>query len=481
MELGQGLDMLAFSLKMLARETKKRVLISAGKPEDKERLLAAVCKLVAMGVELFATEGTHEFFQERGVPSTMLHKISERTEPNILSLLDKNRLDLVINILNDGVDYDAQADSRHIRALVIGNSIPLITDVDVVIQTVEAMEAKRGEQAAQTSVLDDSWNLRRVFEQRLLALGGAASHHHHLDKALLINPGNLRLGMADMQQKWALYDHLKATYTMESLVARMSRCLEILIAQGVTYCRTLVDADSTVQLLPIRAALEVRKLYAGRIILEIGVQPLQGVLNLEARKYFDDACAMADYIGGLPSKDRPTPEAHIEHLLRLARELNKPVDVHVDQENNPDENETEMLAVMTEQYGLGGRVNAIHSISVSAKQPRDQRRILDMLKDSGVGVIVCPSAGISMKSLPKDAPLHNSIAPVPAMLDAGITVSMGIDNMADLFMPLADGDLWFEARLLMEACRFYDLEAVAAMFCRRPACGLMRTNGTKKL
>jgi cytosine/creatinine deaminase len=31
----------------------------------------------------------------------------------------------------------------------------------------------------------------------------------------------------------------------------------------------------------------------------------------------------------------------------------------------------------------------------------------------------------------------------------------------DLFMPLVDGDLWFESRLLMEACRLYDIDRVA--------------------
>ena len=30
-------------------------------------------------------------------------------------------------------------------------------------------------------------------------------------------------------------------------------------------------------------------------------------------------------------------------------------------------------------------------------------------------------------------------------------------------MPLVDGDLWFESRLLMEACRFYDIDRVAKL------------------
>lgn len=59
------------------------------------------------------------------------------------------------------------------------------------------------------------------------------------------------------------------------------------------------------------------------------------------------------------------------------------------------------------------------------------------------------------------APLHNSIAPVPKLLDAGVPVYLGVDNVYDLFMPLVDGDLWFECRLLMEACRFYDIDRVA--------------------
>ncbi|OGY26239.1 MAG: hypothetical protein A2Z24_01655 [Candidatus Woykebacteria bacterium RBG_16_44_10] len=82
-----------------------------------------------------------------------------------------------------------------------------------------------------------------------------------------------------------------------------------------------------------------------------------------------------------------------------------------------------------------------------------------------------------MKQLPKVAPLHNSIAPVPELLEAGVTVYLGVDNIYDLFMPFTDGDMWIEARMLMETCRFYDLDAVARLACRRPACGLAPQSG----
>jgi len=71
-----------------------------------------------------------------------------------------------------------------------------------------------------------------------------------------------------------------------------------------------------------------------------------------------------------------------------------------------------------------------------------------------------------MKMLPFQAPLHNAIAPVPELLGAGVNVGLGTDNIYDPFMPFADGDMWFELKLLMEANRFYDLNAVAKIASR---------------
>jgi cytosine/creatinine deaminase len=305
--------------------------------------------------------------------------------------------------------------------------------------------------------------MKEEFLRLVRENGGFASYHAHYDKAYLISPDNLRLSMVDMQKKWALYKHLKETYTKENLIERIGRGVQTMIDQGATHCRTLIDADSTIRTLGVEAALDVKKKFKSQIMFEIGVQPLQGVLDDESREQFEKACSMADVVGGLPSKDRPTPEKHLDIIMKIAREQNKRLDVHVDQENNPFENETEMLARKTIEHGLEGRVSAIHAISVSAKPAHEQDRIIRLLKDAGVSVICCPSAALSMKQLDMQSPLHNSIVPVPKLLDAGVSVYLGVDNVYDLFMPLVDGDLWFESRMLMEACRFYDIDRVAKL------------------
>ena len=469
-----GLDtveMLAFSLKLIGKKTRKNVLISAGKIADKDKMFPAIEKLAKLNVSIYATPGTYRYLTQKGIANHQLHKIADKREPNIKSFLKEDRLDLVINVLTGNNDYDEASDCNLIRTLAIENGIPLITDVDVAILTIEQLVKRDLEGFYKYKIADSGkkWDLQAEFMQMVANLGGFANYHAHFDKAYLISMENLRLGQVDMQKKWALYKHLKENYTYDDLVERIGRGVKKMIDQGATYCRTMVDADSTVKTLPVEAALEVKKRFKSEIHFEIGVQPLQGVLDEESRKYFIKACEMADLVGGLPSKDRPLPEKHIDILMSIAKDLNKKLDVHVDQENNPYENETEMLARKTIEHGLEGRVSAIHAISVSAKPVMEQDRIVKLLKDAGVSVICCPSAALSMKPLDMNGPLHNSIAPVPRLLDAGVPVYLGVDNVYDLFMPVVDGDMWFECRVLMEACRFYDIKKVAEIACDKSA------------
>jgi cytosine/creatinine deaminase len=470
-----SVEMLGFNLKLLGKKTKKTVLVSAGKITDKEKMFPALQKLSKLNVDLFATPGTYRFLKQKGIDNQEIHKIADRREPNIRTFLDENKLDLIINVLTGDNDYDESSDSKLIRSLAIENGIPLITDLDVAILSIDQLIKRDVEGFYQYKVADKArpWDMREEFLRLVRENGGFASYHAHYDKAYLISPDNLRLSMVDMQKKWALYKHLKETYTKENLVERIGRGVQMMVDQGATHCRTLIDADSTIRTLGVEAALEVRKKFKNQITFEIGVQPLQGVLDDDSREQFEKACSMADVVGGLPSKDRPTPEKHLDIIMKIAREQNKRLDVHVDQENNPFENETEMLARKTIEHGLEGRVSAVHAISVAAKPAHEQDRIVRLLKDAGVSVIVCPSAALSMKQLEMQGPLHNSIAPVQKLLDAGVSVYLGVDNVYDLFMPLVDGDLWFESRLLMEACRFYDIDRVAKLVTDKSGFGML--------
>ncbi len=465
-----SLELLAFNLKLLGPKTQKQVLISTGKIEDKKRVLPAIQRFQKLNVKFFATPGTFAFLSEHGVPATEIHKISEETQPNILTFLKDNKLDLVINVLTGDEGYDETSDVRLIRKLSIENGIPLITDPDVAIATLDQIiaDSEQGTYRYKLADASEPWNLKLHFLDMAESLGGFANHHAHFDKAYLITLDNLRMSQVDMQKKWELYKYLKENYTHDDLVERIGRGVQTMVDQGVTYCRTMVDADSTVGLLPVKAALEVKRRYADKIRFEIGVQPLQGVLDPASYEQYAEACSLADYCGGLPSRDRPQAEKHLDVILSLAKKLGKPVDVHVDQENNPLENETELLALKTIEHGMQGRVFGIHSISLGAKDEREQDRIIEKVVEADMGIVICPSAALSMKQLAMTAPLHNSIAPYPKLKAAGVKTYLGIDNVHDLFMPMVDGDIWTECRMLMELTRHYMIDDVVEWACAKP-------------
>ena len=302
--------------------------------------------------------------------------------------------------------------------------------------------------------------MKNFFLKKIREKGGFKCHHAHFDKAYLMNPERFLKSQASLQEKWLLYRKLKENYTQEDLIKRMSKCVDNLLEQGTTYIRTFVDADSIVEQKCIDAGLAVKEKYSDRVKIDLAIQPLEGLERIESRRNFVEACKKADIIGGLPDRDS-SHETHIDLLFDLAKTLNKPVDIHVGQNNRPDEKETELVLDKIEEHNLKQKVNLVHCISLSSHEESYIRKQAKRMVKNNVSVIVCPSAAISMKQDRRYlAPIHNSIAPVSILLNEGVDVKLGIDNIEDLFMPLVDGDLWFETRLLMEATRIYDYKKI---------------------
>jgi cytosine/adenosine deaminase-related metal-dependent hydrolase len=265
--------------------------------------------------------------------------------------------------------------------------------------------------------------------------------------------------MVDMEAKWHMSDDIKRNSTQEEIENRIRTALNLLVDQGCKLTCTFIDAYEAVGHKAIDAALKVKEEYKDKITFLIVTQPLGGLVSKEARDLYEAITAKADIAGGLPSKDRPKDEENLDILFSIAKNLNKPVHVHIDQENNPNEKDTEKLVQAAVKHGFEGRVVAVHAISTAAQPKEYRKELYKKMANIGMAVTCCPSAALSMRQLDQyNSNVHNSIANVPEMLEAGITVGLGIDNLADFYMPFVDGDMWTELRILMEACRFYDFD-----------------------
>lgn len=309
-------------------------------------------------------------------------------------------------------------------------------------------------------------NIKKYFLELVNSKGGFKVLHAHFDKSNVVTADILMQAQKEsMQQKWDTYNKIKANYTYEDIYSRSEACLHTMLKQNVTTVRTFADADENIGQMCIDALCELKEDYKDVIDLELAIQPIEGLSKSTNRKAFELACKKADLVGGLPSRD-PSPREHLLAIFEIASKLKLPVDVHVDQLNSPREKETQLLLDIKKEVNFTNSVNAIHSISLACHSEEYQKIIAKRLANENVGVIICPSAALSMKQLNFLTPTHNSIAPLKILLENNVDVAFGIDNIADLYMPLVDGDMWFECRLLMEATRCYNLELIAKLATR---------------
>ena len=281
-------------------------------------------------------------------------------------------------------------------------------------------------------------------------------HHLHIDKSRVVDKDILQKSLVHMQDKWKLMRDIKLNYTDNNLKERMFITTNNLVKQGCKYMRTFIDVDKIVGLRPLELSLELKDYWRNRDVdLQIGTQPLEGLETKKDIELFSKASEMVDFIGCLPSRDKD-PRKHLDIVFSKANELDKDVEAHLDQCNYPTEKETELFCDYVEKYNYQGRSRAIHCISLACHPIEYQTKIAKKLKKLDIGVIVCPSAAISMTQDNKQvSPIHNSIAPVSVLLENGVDIGLGIDIIQDIFMPFCDGNFEFELRLLAESQRIY--------------------------
>lgn len=321
--------------------------------------------------------------------------------------------------------------------------------------------------------MPEPWNLKQQFLDTVKTNGGFVNCHGHFDKAFYITKKGLDKSMVDMEQKWLMSDDIKKNSSQEQIEQRIGTALNLLIAQGCKLTSTFIDAYDAVGHKAIDAANKAKEEYKDKITLLTVTQPLGGLVDKKARKLYEEITAKADFAGGLPSRDRPNDQKNYDIMFSIAKNLGKKLHVHIDQENNPNEKDTETLIKYAKKYNYGNKTVAIHALSISAQPKKYRQKIYREMADIGISVVVCPSAALAMKQLDEfTSPVHNSIANVPEMLEAGILVGLGVDNVYDFYQPFVDADMWIEIRILQEACRYYNFNELVK---------IATTNGRKIL
>lgn len=127
------------------------IFISLGGKENKMRMKETVQLLKNLELPMYATEKTAIFLKENGITTQSLYKIHEKKSPNVLDFFQKRKIDLAINLLEEGPKDDV--DHYTIRRAAIDFNIPLYTNRQKAKLFLKAISTKKLE-----DLLIKSWN-----------------------------------------------------------------------------------------------------------------------------------------------------------------------------------------------------------------------------------------------------------------------------------------------------------------------------------
>ncbi|SPO36246.1 uncharacterized protein PSFLO_01717 [Pseudozyma flocculosa] len=352
-------------------------------------------------------------------------------------------------------------------------------------EVVAAGHAPLGEGPSAPSKLPDLQSARTVMtvdaRGSLLVPGGLCHPHVHLDKCFLLS----RCGIHDGTFEEALKrtGEAKRDFTFEDLVERGRRLIASSLSHGVTAMRAHVEVDPTVSLTCLRAGLHLKDEFASRCTISLvafAQDPLfplddskrnsiQDLLRQAAIEPGVDAVGSAPYIEPR-SSDSDGVKGQVEMQRRnidlvfdLARRNGKDVDFHLDYDlDAPSPDRPSLIPYVLD------RALALPSWTVAAGR---RRRItlghctkLSVFSDDDLDDLVRRLRALSSRQTAAEDEEANADADADAVhfgrseryavrsratmpaLDlvsssgGAINVSMGVNNVANLFTPQGDAD-----------------------------------------
>jgi carbamoyl-phosphate synthase large subunit len=117
---------------------KHKKMIMTVKQSDKEEAVGLGKRLIALGYQIYATEGTAEALTKNGIPATVIRKLDQES-PHILDLILSHEIDMVINTPTQG--RDKTRDGFLIRRTSIETGVTCFTALDTASALLTSMES----------------------------------------------------------------------------------------------------------------------------------------------------------------------------------------------------------------------------------------------------------------------------------------------------------------------------------------------------
>jgi cytosine deaminase len=254
---------------------------------------------------------------------------------------------------------------------------------------------------------------------------------------------------------------VKANYDASWITPNARRAVALAALHGVLHIRAFADVDSKARLEGVEALIAVREEFRGIVDIQVVAFAQDGIVKEPgAERLMEEAMALgADVVGGIPWIEFTDDDArsHIAFCFNLAVKHDADVSMLLDDAGDPSLRTLEMFATETLRRGWSGRALAHHCRAMALYPAPYLQRLSGVLRKAQISVVSDPHTG----------PLH---ARVKDLIDEGVNVCLGQDDISDAYYPfgrnnmlevafLAAHLLWMTGRDDLE--QLYDMATVA--------------------
>lgn len=286
--------------------------------------------------------------------------------------------------------------------------------------------------------------------------------HLHADRAYAQGPRRAK----SLEDAVEQVEAVKRAATEDNIFKRACRLFRRASAQGTTRLRTHVDVDPVVGWKPLRAVARARRHFEEVLdvsIVAFATAHMDPRSSSGRRRIAHAVANEADMIGTvIPFHEDPT--ASLNAILHMAAELDVRADFHIDEKGGSGFF-LEDLAEACLSRNLRGRVTASHCCALATIPPDDAARTIAKIAESRMTVIALPALNLYLQDRGNTTPRRRGITLVREMLDAGVPVRFGSDNIGDVFYPYGDADPLEAAFLASIAAHIDDEDALLRGIC----------------
>ena len=215
------------------------------------------------------------------------------------------------------------------------------------------------------------------------------------------------------------------------------RYIDLVVPLGTLYMHSNVDVDHINGVRGVEGVLKALDDQRDTLTAQVVAFPQSGLLCKPGTvQLMDDALRLgAQVVGGLdPTAFDGDGRASIRAVFDLAQKHQKPIDFHLHEAGDLGLTDAEYIAEATEAYGMAGQVTLSHAFCLSEPESPRLAAPIERLARLGIHVVTAPTSS----GAPKAAPL----------LNAGINLCGGHDNMRDLWNPLGTGAMLERVRYI---------------------------------